>query len=132
MAFFSFALVPPGTAGGLLHDGGEGDLLGRELRLEILTTLTSLLVRLRLSTLREADIGKSNPLLLLGEGAIDAVDKLLLGDADLVLLDNDGVPQLVVHVLAGSPVHSGHLGILDGALHALLLLRPKSQMFKSC
>ena len=112
------------AGGGLLHDGGEGDLLAPELRHEILTALTSLFVGLRLATLREADKGQGHPPLLLGEGAVDAHNLLLLGDADLVLLDNDGVPQLVVHVLAGSPVHSGHLGILGGMLHALLLLRP--------
>ena len=124
-------LVPVDTAGGPLHDGGEGDLLGPELRHEILTTLTSLLVGLRLTTLREADIGQVQPPLLLGVGAVDAVDELLLGDADLVLLDNDGVPQLVVHVLAGSSVDRGHLGALGGVLAALLLLRPKSQMLNS-
>ena len=55
------------------------------------------------------------------------MDELLLGDADLVLLDNDGVPQLVVHVLAGSPEHSGHISALDGVFAALLFLRPKLQ-----
>ena len=119
------------TAGGPLHDGGEGDRLGPELRHEILTALTSLFVGLGLATLREADIGQVQPPLLLGVGAVDAVDELLLGDADLVLLDNDGVPQLVVHVLAGSSVDRGHLGALGGVLAALLLLRPKSQMLNS-
>ena len=120
------------TAGGALHDGGEGDLLGPELGHEILTALTSLFVGLGLATLREADIGQVQPPLLLGVGAVAAVDELLLGDADLVLLDDDRVPQLVVHVLASSPVHRGHLSVLSGVLAALLLLRPKSQMLKSC
>ena len=60
------------------------------------------------------------------------MDELLLGDADLVLLDNDGVPQLVVHVLAGSPEHSGHISALDGVFAALLFLRPKLQRQISC
>ena len=115
------------TGGGLLHDGGEGDLLGSELRLEVLALLASLSEGLRLTTLGEADIGQSPPPLLPGGGAVDAVDELLLGDADLVLLDDDGVPQLVVHVLAGGPVHRGHLGPLGGLLVALLLLRSKEQ-----
>ena len=106
MAFFNFALVSPGTGGGLIHDGGEGDLLGPELRHETLAALTFLFVGLRLTTLREADIGQGHPPLPLGEGAVDAVDELLLGDADLALLDDDGVAQPVVHVLAGSPEQS--------------------------
>ena len=112
---------------GLLHDGGEGDLLGPELRLEVLALLASLSEGLGLATLGEADIGQSPPPLLSGGRAVDAMDELLLGDADLVLLEDDGVPQLVVHVLAGGPVHRGHLSPLGGLLVALLLLRSKDQ-----
>lgn len=111
------------AVGGLLHDGGEGDLLGAELGLEVLPLLSSLSVGLRLTTLGEADIGQGPPPLLPGVGANDAVDELLPGDADFVLLDDDGVPQLVVHVLAGGPVHRGHLGPLGDLLVALFLLR---------
>lgn len=111
------------AGGGLLHDGGEGDLLGPELGLEVLALLSSLSVGLGLATLREADIGQGPPPLLLGVGADDAVDELLPGDADLVLLEDDGVAQLVVHVLAGGSVHRGHLGLLGDVLVALLLLR---------
>ena len=70
------------AGGGLLHDGGEGDLLGPELRLDVLALLASLSEGLGLATLGEADIGQSPPPLLPGGGAVDAVDELLLGDAE--------------------------------------------------
>jgi len=108
---------------GSLHYGCEGDLLGPELGHEVLSALTALPVGFGLVTIGEADVVQRPISELPGLRPVDAVDELLPGEADLVLLGDDGVPQGVVQVLTSFPVDAGDFSPLGGLLVALLLLR---------
>ena len=110
---------------GSLHYSCEGDLLGPELGHEVLSALTALPVGFGLVTIGEADVVQRPISELPGLRPVDAVDELLPGEADLVLLGDDGVPQGVVQVLTSFPVDAGDFSPLGGLLVALLLLRSK-------